>query len=88
MKRLTPRLLERLPEHVHIVLVDEADLVAAEDLIAGCESCSEGAHLPLDYVLDALTSCDPLSTEYLFPRPARCPRCGSAVTEKMAIRLD
>jgi hypothetical protein len=88
MKRTEPRLLDHQPEDVHILLVDEADLVAAENLIAGCESCIEGALLPLDYVLDALTACDPLSTEYLFPRLARCPRCGSAVTEKMAIRLD
>src|SRR5262245_10794817 len=88
MKRVTSRLLERRPEHVHTVLVDEAELAAVEDLIAGCVSCSEGAYLPLDYLLDALTSCDPMTTEYLFPRPAQCPRCGSAITEKMAIRLD
>jgi hypothetical protein len=75
-------------EQLRVMLVDEEELACAEGLLAGCEGCTEGAHLPLDYLLDALTSADPLTTEYLLPRPLRCPRCRSEVTEKTAVRLD
>jgi hypothetical protein len=63
MKRRDQRHVELPLELMDVWLVDEADLVAAENLIAGCVSCSEAAHLPLDYVLDAVTALDPLTTE-------------------------
>ena len=88
VKRRSQRVFDLAPEQLNIVLVDEADLIMAEGWIAGCESCMEAAHLPLDYLLDAMTGSNPLVTEYLLPRPARCPRCSAGLTEKMAVRLD
>lgn len=87
MKRQSQRDSDLVPEQLHIVLVDEMDLIATEGCITGCEFCVEGPHLPLDYLMDAVTGSNPVVTEYLFPRPARCPCCGAELTEKMSVRF-
>jgi hypothetical protein len=45
----------------------------------------ENAAVALDYVLDALMGCDPLITEYLMCRPARCPACSREIGEKTLV---
>lgn len=73
-----------LPE-TEVVLVEESSLVEAQRLIAECESCGEDAQITFDYLLDAVTGCDPTKTEYLMCRPAKCPRCFREVNEKTLV---
>jgi len=72
----------------HIVLVDECTVAKTEALISGCERCNEAAEISFDYLLDAVSGCDPSNTEYLMCRPARCPSCHGAVCEKTLIIAD
>jgi hypothetical protein len=71
-----------------IVFVDAGTLLEAESRIVHCERCCGDAELTFDYVLDALTQCDPAVTEYLLCRPAKCPTCLGDVTEKTLVVLD
>jgi len=61
------------------------DLLAAQSYVTACESCFADAQLSFDYVLDAMTGCDPTATEYLLQKPAMCPRCGSQIAPKTRI---
>ena len=72
-------------EDKNIVLIDEGALMEAQNCVASCEYCVEHATITLDYLLDALTGCDPTNTEYILCRPARCPSCFCNLTEKSRI---
>ena len=78
------RTVEHPIEELQIVLVDEAKLAEAEQWLAACERCAENGAIAFDYVLDALTGCDPAVT-YVMCRPARCPCCSSNITEKTLV---
>ena len=78
MKRRKPP--PRINE-VEIVLVDENVLREAEAYLSGCEHCAEFVAISFDYLLDAITHCNPLITEYVMCRPAKCPRCSRNITE-------
>ena len=72
-------------ELTDIFLLGEAQLMEAEDFVVACERCEEHAEISFDYLLDAVTGCDPAHTEYLMPRAAHCPQCRREVTEKTLI---
>jgi hypothetical protein len=72
-------------EETNIVLVNESQLREAQACIIACESCSDGAEISFDYLLDAVSGCDPSTTEYLMPHPVHCPRCFRKVTEKTLV---
>src|SRR5436190_11701229 len=72
-------------EETNVVLVDERQLQEAQACIIACESCSEGAEISFDYLLDAVSGCDPSTTEYLMSHPVQCPRCFRKVTEKTLV---
>jgi hypothetical protein len=82
---MTP--LQRNVEGLNIVLVGEAILMEAEKWVSACECCGDNAALALDYLLDALTGCEPGVTEYVMCRPVRCPACSSEILEKMLIAV-
>jgi hypothetical protein len=49
-----------------IVLIDEDTLLVAQSLVAACEHCEHcdnRAEISFDYLLDAVTGCDPSRTE-------------------------
>jgi hypothetical protein len=72
-------------ELTNIVLLSESQIIEAEDFVVGCERCVNDAEISFDYLLDALTGSDPSNTEYLMPRPARCPHCLCDVNEKTLV---
>jgi len=74
-------------EETNIVLVDEPTLREAIQWVSGCQACSEYAGISFDYILDALTGCDPRFTEYVLCRPANCPECSSVITEKTQVTI-
>jgi len=77
--------LQRSVEELNIVLIDDNMVAEAEEWLTGCEVCAENAVIALEYLLDALTNCDPSVTEYVMCRPACCPFCAAVVTEKTLI---
>jgi hypothetical protein len=71
------------PEEQNIVLIAVATLRKAERFIESCEFCNpDGAEIPFDDILDAITGSDPTVTDYLLEAPALCPHCGREITEK------
>jgi hypothetical protein len=68
-----------------LVFIDEATLIEAQDLIVGCEYCSDEAELLFDQILDAVTGCDPATTEYVICHPAKCGFCHREVMEKTMV---
>jgi hypothetical protein len=75
-----------LMEQTEIHLVSEDHLQMAQSFLVSCERCfNDVAEISFEYILDALTGCDPARTEYLLPRAARCPICDAAVTEKTLV---
>lgn len=73
---------------IEIAFVEEPFVWDAEEFISGCEQCDEAAAIPFDYLLDALTGCNPALTEYLMEQFAQCPRCLGAITEKTLVKVD
>jgi hypothetical protein len=74
-------------EETNIVFVDEPTLLEAQAYICGCEHCSDDTEITFDYVLDAVTKCDPRWTEYLLYHPAQCVSCGSEIREKTFVAV-
>ena len=72
-------------EDIDVVLVEEALLLEAQEYLSACEHCVENAALPFDYLLDAVTGCDPTITDYVMCRPAKCPACFRQITEKTLV---
>jgi len=64
------------------VFINETTVSQAESFIDGCEHCAWTPEVTLDYLLDAITDCDPEVTEYVLCRPAECRRCGHEVRPK------
>ena len=77
--------LQPCAEDVKIVLIGESTHVETERFLFGCQTCSLNATLTLDYILDALTGCDPALTEYLMARTLRCPSCHGEIREKTLV---
>jgi len=77
----------RCGDEDNVVLINEALLLEAQAFISGCEHCDALAEIALDYILDALTECDPTITEYVLCRTAQCPRCHHEVTEKTLVSV-
>jgi hypothetical protein len=73
---------------VDVAFIDEPLVVEAEEFVSGCEHCDDAALIPFDYVLDALTACDPSKTEPLMRRIAQCPRCLGEITEKTLVTVE
>jgi hypothetical protein len=73
---------------VDIAFVDDPLVFGAENFVSGCYHCDERASLPFDYVLDAITGCDPRLTEYLMARLANCPRCNQKLNEKSLVAVE
>jgi hypothetical protein len=73
------------PEQLNIVLVDSTTIQIAEQLLEGCEACTEEAEVPFDIILDGVKGSDTSSTDYLLERPAKCPKCFREVNEKTMV---
>ena len=69
----------------NIVLMNEPELSEAQAFVVGCEVCSTRALIPFDYLLDAITGCDPSVTEYLMCHRVKCPCCFCELSEKTRI---
>jgi hypothetical protein len=82
MQTVMPLALSRA---TNLAVVDEADVLEAQGYIYACEQCAENAVITFDYVLDGVTGCDPILTEYVMCRAARCPRCRSEVSPKTRV---
>jgi len=72
-------------EKTQVQLVDDRIVGKLEALVDGCENCDQGAEYPFDWIIDTLMGTDPGVTDYLMERPAKCPRCRSALTEKTLV---
>ena len=75
-------------EDLDIVLIEEPILSEALEWVSGCENCAENAFTTFDYLLDAVTGCDPIVTEYMMWRPGLCPQCAGDVTEKTHVGVQ
>jgi hypothetical protein len=73
------------PEQQNIVLVDTATIQIAEQLLEGCEACTEEAEVPFDIILDGVKGSDTSTSDYLLERPAKCPKCFREVREKTLV---
>lgn len=71
----------------NIVLVNESELSEAQAFVVACEFCSTSAGIPFDYLLDAITGCDPSVTEYVLSHRAKCPGCFCGLTEKTLVAV-
>jgi hypothetical protein len=69
----------------NIVLINESELSDAQAFVVACEFCSTMAGIPFDYLLDAITGCDPCVTEYLMCRRVECPCCFCELSEKTRV---
>ena len=77
---------DRRPEDLAIVLIITPVLQQAQNLIAFCEFCdSEHSEYTFDLLLDRVTGCDPIRTEYILEEPAHCPNCKREVFEKTLV---
>jgi len=77
--------LEPPLEEINLFLVEEPLLLEAQEWIGTCEHCSDRAEYSFDQILDSITGCDPMVTEYVLCRAAACPSCHGEVTEKTLV---
>jgi hypothetical protein len=74
------------PEELAIILVSTPVLKHAQHLIAFCEHCNpEHSEFTFDFLLDHVTGCDPMRTEYILEEPAMCPNCKREIFEKTLV---
>ena len=73
------------PADVRIALTDGAEVVEALGYVSACQACAENATIAFEYLLDAVTACDPTSTEYVMCRPVCCPSCGGEIREQTLV---
>jgi hypothetical protein len=84
---------DEIPDEIQneqkIVLVDAKTTRKAQQQIVSCESCNrEEAEFLFSEILDNLMGNDPSVTEYVLETPAKCLRCGAAVTEETLVEWD
>ena len=72
-------------EEQDVIFIDETTLSDAQSFVAACEHCSDRAEIPFDQVLDAITGCDPRTTEYVICHAAECAKCHGEVMEKTLV---
>lgn len=72
-------------EDQDVVFIDEPTLLDAQSFIVACEHCCDEAEMPFDQLLDAITGCDPTTTEYVICHTAKCSACLHDVMEKTLI---
>ena len=72
-------------EDLDIVLINDWILRQAKVWVSGCERCAEYTPITFDYLLDAVTGCDPTKTEYVMCRPLKCPTCAGPIHEKTLV---
>ena len=75
----------RAPEKQNIALIDVATMHKAEQLIEGCEECSDHAEVAFDSILDCVNDSDTVVTDYLLERPAKCPKCFRQIRENTLV---
>jgi len=83
-----PNFLDQQMEDQKIVLVEQQTVRKAERIILSCERCSSDADIPFSEILDRLTGLVPDVTDYLLEKPASCPKCYRAITEKTFVEVD
>jgi hypothetical protein len=69
------------------VPIDEEIEIALRVVVA-CEACETDAEIPFDWIIDKITGCDPLTTEYVMSAPAKCPKCGAEIHEKTLVEWN
>ena len=73
--------LGRPARDLRIALSDGSEMVEALEYVSACEHCVENATIPFDYIIDAVTDCDPTATRYVMCEPLICPACGGEIRE-------
>jgi hypothetical protein len=68
-----------------IVFIDEPTLSEAQGYIRGCERCTDCAEIRFNQLLDAVTGCNPVVTEYVICHSAQCPRCHGEINERTLV---
>ena len=87
--RAMPDFFEQPPDEIDLVLVTGDTLTEAALLIVSCEACRpEDCSYPFDWVLDFLMGRPGCRTDYLLPRPAKCPNCGRNIVEKTLVHPE
>ena len=70
---------------ITLIAVSKATLVKAQQLILGCEACSQEAEIPFDWLLDDVTGYDGSEVDYVLSEAARYPRGLGEVVEKTLV---
>jgi hypothetical protein len=66
------------------VAITREQLLKAQSGIAACISCQREAEIPFDWLLSYVAS-ERGYVDYIIPESAKCPNCGSEVSEKTLI---
>ena len=70
---------------IKLVVVKESDIAKAQAFVDACESCCSRATIPFDYLLDAITGCDPTVVEYVMSSGPQCPFCSREIQRKTLV---
>ena len=84
---MTRDFFDPTPEHIDVILIDEATISPTQRLIVGCEHCDKSAEIPFHWLLD-VTGRRGSETDYLLSRPATCLQCGGEITEKTLVEWN
>jgi len=76
------------PENQDVVLIDDATVQMALQMLTGCEACLEYPEDIFASVLDILTGCDPSITEYVLESPTHCSQCGAEIDETSLVEWE
>jgi hypothetical protein len=72
-------------EQTDFVLVDDQIVADIEKYLFSCENCNPSAEMSFDGILDEIMGRNPLITEYVLERTAKCPSCGGEIHEKTLV---
>lgn len=72
------------PDETNSTFIDEAMLSEIQNVVLGCEACSEGLKMTFRELLDIVLGSDP-NGKYVISHSARCPRCDHEIRENTLV---
>ncbi len=71
-----------------LVAISKATALDTQRQVLGCETCTDDAEIPLNWILDRVTGRSGANSDYVLSEPLKCPRCIAAIREETLVEWE